>query len=77
MLERPTTVYDIVTELGYANSTAHKMLKDYLNQGIVYVETRRVKFGFGIKKLYRLTDLGLELLRILEKLAENKNLQKF
>jgi len=71
MLSKPTTVYDVIKKLGYSNSRAYNTLKEYLRYGIVdQVGSQPLKSGLT-KKFYKLNDLGLELLYILEKLSEN------
>jgi len=73
-LSEPTTVYDVIKELKYPHSSAHSILKQYLRQGIIRkVKTERLKYGFGIKKYYVLTDLGFNLLSVLEKINENRS----
>lgn len=71
MLSQPTTIYDVIKKLGYSNSRAYNTLQEYLSYGIIdLVGSQRLKSGL-VKKFYKLNDLGLELLYVLEKLSEN------
>jgi predicted transcriptional regulator len=71
LLTQPTTVYDVIRKLGYAHSTAYNTLQDYLQLGIIKkVGSERLKSGL-VKKLYTLSDTGLSLLYVLQKLSEN------
>ena len=72
-MQKPTTVYDIIKELGYPHSSAYNIIQEYLEQGIIHhFKTVKVRFGIGFKKYYMLTDLGLNLLNLLEKINNNK-----
>jgi len=71
LLKQPTSVYDVIVKLDYPRSSAHRLLKEYSSMGIIdVVERRKLKSGLT-KVLYRINDLGLELLYILERLSEN------
>lgn len=71
MLSKPTTVYDVIKKLGYSNSVAYNTLQRYLKNGIIEkAGSERLKNGL-VKKFYKLSELGLELLYVLEKLSEN------
>ena len=76
-LREPTTVYDLI-KIGLSASSAHNLLQKYLNQGIIkHVKTVKVPFGLGYKKYYALTELGSNLLSLLEKINNNSlNKQK-
>jgi DNA-binding PadR family transcriptional regulator len=67
-LSEPTTVYRVIKDLDYPNSTAHKRLKDFLAKGIItLVKIECIKNGKA-KKLYKLTPIGLKLLDIVEEI---------
>jgi len=69
-LSEPTTVYDVIKKLDYPHSTAYEMLQKYLNQGIIeQIKSERLKSGLS-KKYYKLTELGLLLLGIVEQMSE-------
>jgi len=70
LLSRPCTLYDIVKELGYARSSAHSVLHDYLEKGIVDIVAKQ-SLPCGLeKKYYKLTELGRMLLEVTEKVVE-------
>lgn len=72
-LQNPTTCYDLIKEFGYAHSSAHGILQDYLRQEIIKtVKTEKIEYGIGFKRYYRLTDLGFDLFNILEKINKNR-----
>lgn len=68
---RPTTIYDVIKKLGYANSTAYNTVQEYLRQGIIKnVKSERLPSGL-VKRHYKLSDLGLGLLEVVERMSEN------
>lgn len=70
-LAQPTTVYDVIKKLGYPHSTAYTMLQDYLDKGIIeQTRSERLKSGLT-RRYYELTDLGSDLLEIVEKMTRN------
>lgn len=71
LLSRPTTVYDVIRKMGYAHSSAYYTLRQYHEQGIIEnVRTERLPSGLT-KKYYKLTDIGLSLLYVVERIIEN------
>ena len=71
LLKQPASVYDVITKLDYPHSSAHRLLKEYAEMGIIEVVERK-KLASGLTKtLYKLNELGLELLYLLERLSEN------
>ena len=71
LLLRPTCLYRVVKELGYARSSAYCLLQDYLQKGIIDVVAReRLPSGLE-KRYYRLTDTGLLLLEVTERVVKS------
>ena len=70
LLSRPTCLYDVVKELGYARSSAYCILHDYLDKGIVDVVAKE-KLPSGLeKKYFKLTDTGFLLLDLTERIVK-------
>jgi predicted transcriptional regulator len=70
-LTQPTTVYDVIKKLNYPHSTAYTMLQEYLHEGIIeQARSEHLKSGLT-KRYYKLTDLGTDLLEIVEKMTRN------
>ena len=68
---QPTTIYDVMKKLGYANSTAYYRVHQYLDQGIIdNVKTERLPSGL-MKRYYKLSDVGSSLLEVVERICEN------
>ena len=70
LLSRPTCLYDVVKELGYARSSAYCILHDYLDKGIVDVVAKE-KLPSGLeKKYFKLTEDGIMLLELTERVLK-------
>lgn len=71
-LSKPVTVYQVIRSLGYPHSSAYSILKQYVELGIVRnVKSEPYRTGLK-KKYYMLTNLGMNLLDVLEKINCNK-----
>ena len=75
-LEKPTTIYSLI-KLGYAHSTAYYLLKDYEEKGFVNVSIEKSNSGLGYKKVYTLSSIGKEFLRLAEKLERSSKPQSY
>ena len=75
-LDKPTTIYSLI-KLGYAHSTAYYLLKDYESKGLVKVSVERSNSGLGYKKVYTLSSIGKEFLRLAEKLERSSKPQSY
>lgn len=70
LLSKPTCLYDVVKQLGYARSSAYCILQNYLEKGIVDVVARE-KLPSGLeKKYFKLTETGLMLLEVAERIVK-------
>ena len=70
LLTRPTCLYQVVKELGYARSSAHYILQDYLSKGLVeVVATEKLPSGLE-KKYFKLTDTGFLVLDLTERIVK-------
>ena len=70
LLTRPTCLYQVVKELGYARSSAHYILQDYLSKGLVeVVATEKLPSGLE-KRYFQLTEDGIMLLELTERLLK-------
>ena len=70
LLLRPTCLYRVVKELGYARSSAYCILRDYLDKGIVEVVAKE-KLPSGLeKKYFKLTEDGIMLLELTERVLK-------
>jgi len=70
LLTKPTCLYQVVKELGYARSSAYCILRDYLDKGIVDVVAKE-KLPCGLeKKYFKLTDDGFLLLELTERMVK-------
>jgi hypothetical protein len=66
------TLYDIVKELDYPRSSAYNVIHEYLLLGIIdEIRSEKLKSGLT-KRYYKLSELGYELLEILEKITKNR-----
>lgn len=71
LIRQPTTVYDVIKKLGYAHSSAYYMIQQYLDHGIIEnVKSERLPSGLT-KRFYKLSDVGLSLLEVVERISEN------
>jgi DNA-binding PadR family transcriptional regulator len=68
---REICIYDLVKE-GFRPSSAYSILKEFAKQGIVDVRTEKIATGFGVKRYYKLNELGRSLLEILKKIDKNR-----
>lgn len=72
LFSKPVTVYQVIKSLGYPHSSAYSIVKHYVELGIVR-NVRSEPYRTGLKKkYYMLTDLGINLLDILEKINRNR-----
>jgi len=67
---QPTTIYDVMKKLGYANSSAYYRVHQYLDQGIIdNVKSEQLPSGL-MKRYYKLSDVGSSLLEVVERISE-------
>lgn len=71
LMGQPTTIYDVIKKLGYANSSAYNIVRQYLRHSVIQeVKSERLSSGLT-KRYYKLSDIGSSLLEVVERISKN------